>query len=280
MPACPNCGAPVSRKNTFALLGLIFGIIGAALCWIPYLGFLLAAAGLVFSIIGVTRKNAAGKGKAIAGIILAGIGLIIASFVTSALSKSDGTTKNTQPAVTSAVVAASESDQESNIVATAAETTEEPTTIATTAGIDKDAFIESCSELNYKDIARNPDNYVGQNFYYMCYISSARTSGLLSGYQRYFITYAFDMDKAEERIESGWYEDLAEAKDYCKDYDVCVWLLDNRNESDPDYIKILEGDVIMVYGTFNGLTGSKNSLTGETSDEVSLDIKYVEIVAE
>lgn len=147
----------------------------------------------------------------------------------------------------------------------------------TSAGLDKDAFIASCSELDYKAIARNPENYIGQNFYYMCYVSSARTS---KSNQKYYITYAFDMDKAKERIESGWSENFEDAADYCKDYDVCVWLNDGRNESDIDYVKILEKDVVLVYGTFTGMESTQNSLTGETGEEVSLDIKYAYIVSD
>lgn len=147
----------------------------------------------------------------------------------------------------------------------------------TSTGLDKDAFIASCSELDYKSIARNPENYVGQNFYYLCYISSARTS---KSNQKYYITYAFDMDKAKDRIESGWSEKFEDAAEYCRDYDVCVWLNDDRSESDIDYVKILEKDVVLVYGTFTGMESTQNSLTGETGEEVSLDIKYAYIVSD
>lgn len=73
---------------------------------------------------------------------------------------------------------------------------------------------------------------------------------------------------------------MSEALRYSRNHDVCVWLYDNRKESDPYYEKILENDIVIVYGTFNGMTKSQNSLTGETGEEVSLDIKYVEIIGE
>ncbi|WP_026493082.1 zinc ribbon domain-containing protein [Butyrivibrio sp. XPD2002] len=150
---------------------------------------------------------------------------------------------------------------------------EEPT-------MTKDEFIASCAELNYKDIAREPEKYVGQNFYFTCYVNDVREGGLLSGYQKYFVTYAFDMDKAQKAVNDGWADDIQEAKYYGWDADICVWIMDNRDESDPDYIKVLNNDIITVYGTFTGMTETKNSLTNEKGEQVSLDVKYVDLLAQ
>lgn len=290
MPSCPTCGTPVIRNNPLALVGMILGIVALVLCWIPYLGFLIAVAGLVLSIIGVTKKNTNGKGKAIAGIICAGIALLVASLMTSAVSKSANKSNDTKPS-SNAVVATTQAET-SEIETTFSETTEvvepasdnstttttEETTIVTEATINIDEFIESCSEINYKDIARNPDDYVGQNFYAVVYIGSARQGGLFTGYQKYYISYVFDTEQADEYIDYGWYDSYSDAGFGAADTDKSIWLLDNRNESDPNYVKILETDVITVYGTFTGMQETKNTLTGETGEQVALDIKYVEIL--
>ena len=75
-------------NNGFAKAGLIIGIFAICLCWIPAIGLILALLGLTFSIIGIIKssKFAAGKGKAIAGIVLAGIALPISILFTSLLS--------------------------------------------------------------------------------------------------------------------------------------------------------------------------------------------------
>lgn len=290
MSSCPTCGTPVIRNNPLALVGMILGIVALVLCWIPYLGFLIAVAGLVLSIIGITKKNTNGKGKAIAGIICAGIALLIASLMTSAVSKSTSKTNNSQPssnAVVTTTQAEASTTETTNaaateVVETTAEitttTTTEETTIVTEAAVNREEFIESCSEINYKDIARNPDDYVGQNFYAVVYISSARQGGLFSGYQKYFISYVFDTEQADEYIDYGWYDSYSDCGFGAVDTDKSIWLLDNRNESDPDYVKVLETDVIIVYGTFTGMQATQNSLTGETGEQVALDIKYVEIL--
>ena len=146
--------------------------------------------------------------------------------------------------------------------------------------ITKKDFIASCTELNYKQIARDPESYIGQNFSFTCYVSSAREGGLLTGYQKYYVTYYFDMSKAQDAINDGWADSLSDASFYGTDYDKTVWLLDNRDSNDKKYVKILENDIITVYGTFTGMTETKNSLTNESGEVVSLDIKYVELLAE
>lgn len=255
MSVCNNCGAPVMRRNGIAIAGMILSIVALALSWIPYFGLFLAIAGLVLSIIGATKRNASGKGRAIVGIVLGAIALCSAFFITLALSGSSS---------------------DSNIPSSSATKTTVTTTMENLEQSRED-FIASAIPLDFKAIARNPDNYVGQNFYYVCYISSARTA---KDKTKYFITYEVNRDEAQEKFDKGWYDSMSEALRYSRNHDVCVWLYDNRKESDPYYEKILENDIVIVYGTFNGMTKSQNSLTGETGEEVSLDIKYVEIIGE
>lgn len=66
-----------TRINGAATAGLIFGIISILVCWIPVVGFFPSLFGLTFSILGVARKRASGKGRAIAGLIMSGITFLI-----------------------------------------------------------------------------------------------------------------------------------------------------------------------------------------------------------
>lgn len=110
--ACPNCGTPVPRKNTAAVIGFIFGIVGLLLCWIPLLGLLGVITGLVLSLIGVTKKNASSKGMAIAGISLSSVGILIGIIITGATFTSSSTSKNTNVTTNSAIVNATETKTE------------------------------------------------------------------------------------------------------------------------------------------------------------------------
>jgi uncharacterized membrane protein len=66
-----------TRINGAATAGLIFGIINLCISWIPLLNGIPAILGLIFSIAGVSKKNAGGKGRAIAGLIMSSVGLFI-----------------------------------------------------------------------------------------------------------------------------------------------------------------------------------------------------------
>ena len=65
------------RINGAATAGLIFGIINLCTSWIPLLNAIPAILGLIFSITGVSKKDAGGKGRAIAGLIMSAVGLLI-----------------------------------------------------------------------------------------------------------------------------------------------------------------------------------------------------------
>ncbi len=71
---------PAKRGNGMATAGLVFGILTLVFFWFPGLDWLFGLLGLIFSIVGVARKNVGGKGAAIAGLILTLLGSII-SFV-------------------------------------------------------------------------------------------------------------------------------------------------------------------------------------------------------
>jgi len=63
------------RPNGAATAGLVFGILTFVFCWLPlYLYGVFALLGLIFSIIGIAKRNAGGKGKAIAGLVLTVLG--------------------------------------------------------------------------------------------------------------------------------------------------------------------------------------------------------------
>lgn len=90
---CPKCGAtqeeaapqvapiaaaPVEDNGpwkVFAILGLVFGIVGLVFCWAYGSGGLISATGLVFSILG--KKSTTKAGNATAGLILSIIGLAL-----------------------------------------------------------------------------------------------------------------------------------------------------------------------------------------------------------
>lgn len=118
---------------------------------------------------------------------------------------------------------------------------------------------ELCQEFDYKKVARTPDDYKGQYFKMDVKIFSASSGRMFSSYDRSY--------KANLPAEYGYYGDM-------------IYLLDNRDTSDPDYIKILDDDVITVYGRFDRMVETTNMITKEKGEEVAIEILYVELISE
>ena len=71
-PAAPRGNGPATAGLTFGILTLVF-------FWSSYFTYVFGLLGLIFSIIGLVKKNAPGKKKAVAGLILTGIGSVLAA---------------------------------------------------------------------------------------------------------------------------------------------------------------------------------------------------------
>lgn len=67
-----------NKSNGIGIAGFVLALLGLFLGWIPVLGWILWALGLILSGVGITRKP---KGLAIAGLVISLIGLIILIFV-------------------------------------------------------------------------------------------------------------------------------------------------------------------------------------------------------
>lgn len=86
----PQAGMPI-QKNNFATAGLALGIVALSCFWVPLMSYgmgedsetiigvssmfiIMSLLGILFSVLGIVKKrNGAGKGKAIAGLIVSGI---------------------------------------------------------------------------------------------------------------------------------------------------------------------------------------------------------------
>ena len=77
---------PVSGKNGISTAGLVLSIIGLALCWVPFVNLVLWFLGFLFSFIGVFKRP---KGKAIAGLIISAISIVVIILVYGAIIESD-----------------------------------------------------------------------------------------------------------------------------------------------------------------------------------------------
>lgn len=102
-------------------------------------------------------------------------------------------------------------------------------------------FKASCQEYGFKTLMRNPDDYIGKKLILQVRIAQDLGSGKYAGYTQ---------------SDSGWYGDR-------------YYLVDARE----DDFKILEDDIITIYGTFDGLVTIKTVL-GAREEAPSVSICY------
>lgn len=253
------------KQNGLGIAGMVMGIVSMVLACIV-IGGLVGLVGLIISIVGICEKDKE-KGMATAGIILNALGIIF-TIIFVAVSWSNSDTENTLSAVqTSETEVLEEYSRESSqdFAQIPTETPNESPTVdenqsSESAEITFDEIKNIAQELNYKDIMRNPENYSGQYFCVTVKIFTVETGSFFSGYDRAYKAYTndeYDM----------WMGDM-------------IYLLDNRDTNSADYLKILEDDIVTVYGRFDDLVETKNYLNNTTGEEMSLQILYAELVSE
>lgn len=127
-------------------------------------------------------------------------------------------------------------------------------TINSEGSITPDEYKAMCSTCNYKDLMRNPDEYVGQKVKITCEVQQA--------------------------IED-WgdkYYNVATKNEYDTYLGDNMIICDTRDN--PDDLKILEDDIITVYGEFDGLKEETSALLGTESEYPRINMKYVELISE
>jgi hypothetical protein len=88
--AVPPAASPAiihhRKTNAYALWGLVSGIVAVFFCWCCCLNIPVGALGLIFSLIGLSQIHEfpdvyEGRAVAIAGIVLSGVGLLLAILI-------------------------------------------------------------------------------------------------------------------------------------------------------------------------------------------------------
>lgn len=119
----------------------------------------------------------------------------------------------------------------------------------------EDEYKASCAEYNYKDVLRNPDEYVGKRVKITAKVSSVHDKGLLNPVKYYFVYSNDEYDM--------WLGDQYGVFEY-------------REAEDP---KILDDDVITVYGEISEPQETK-SLIVNSQEIFCIDMKYAELISE
>ncbi len=252
----PNPPQKVITSN-IGIFAFILGLAGLFFSCVTSVGLILDIGAITCGIVGLTKKSK--QVYDVTGIICGCIGLFL-FFVSLFGGLSD---PNTEMIEGTQVVVSTESGSDVSTEKTdtedkQVEAEKDTETPKNEAKDSEKEFKKSCQKFNYKKIARNPDDYVGQNFKVTVQVYSISEGGLFT--QAYMKAYTDD--------GSGTY------------FDNMIYIFDDQDEDSDSYVHVLEDDVITVYGTFEGMEDSTNFLNGEKSKDIALHMKYAKLIKE
>lgn len=245
---CPYCGCPITKmspikQNGFGIASLILGIISIVTVWMV-IGIIPAVIGTIFAIIALLHKNTK-KGNAIAGLSCSLISITI--FITIVIVVNGSAATNTH-AEHKIVAEVEESTPEPQIPTPAPTPTKSPKEL-------EQEYKDSCKEYKYKDVLRNPNDYIGERVKVTVKINTVVEESWINDCKYYF---AYSND------EYDWWS----GDEYV------VW--DKREEEKP---KLLEEDIIIVYGEIAD-TEHTVSLITSGSEVFAIDMKYIDFISE
>ena len=123
--------------------------------------------------------------------------------------------------------------------------------------ISEDDYKAECQSVDYKELCRYPEKYEGTKIVVKVKVSQIIDANF-SGSEKAWRTYT-------DNSGYGFYAD--------DEY----YMLDKRGG---DAVKILEDDIITVYGEFTGLEKITRALTGTTDELPRIEVKYADLVDE
>ena len=123
--------------------------------------------------------------------------------------------------------------------------------------ISEDDYKAECQSVDYKELCRYPEKYEGTKIAVKVKVSQIIDANF-SGSEKAWRTYT-------DNSGYGFYAD--------DEY----YMLDKRGD---DAVKILEDDIINVYGEFTGLEKITRALTSTTDELPRIEVKYADLVEE
>ena len=123
--------------------------------------------------------------------------------------------------------------------------------------ISEDDYKAECQTVDYKELCRYPEKYEGTKIVVKVKVSQMIDANF-SGSEKAWRTYT-------DNSGYGFYAD--------DEY----YMLDKRGG---DAVKILDDDIITVYGEFTGLEKITRALTSTTDELPRIEVKYADLVDE
>lgn len=182
---------------------------------------------------------------------------LIVLIILYAIGSSDSSSNTASSTSTSASSTKAEvsSSSSSVTVSSSVESDSSTSEIPSTPTLSEDEYRAECETVKYKDLCRYPDQYAGKKITITGKVQQIMDADWLSS------------DKAW-RVQTdndgyGYYLD--------DEY----YAIDKRPS---DAIKVLQDDIVVIYGEFTGMTNVTRALTNTTDEIPCIDVAYVDIV--
>ncbi len=266
------------KSNAKSIIVLVLGIVGMLLSCV-FAGIIPCIICFIWSIIGLIKNNIK-NGFAIGGLTCSIIGILIFVVCLFSINGSSESTvseteqkeilleqeklENDSKLVTDTEQQKVAPDTQGDAENTETSYEEDPietenketkNTEITEIRETEEEYKSSCKEYTYKDVLRNPENYVGQRVKIIAKISSVHEKSILNPTKYYF---AYTNDEYDM-----WFGD---------EYGI----FDCRDDGD---FKILEDDVVAIYGEISE-PQETTSLITNSQEIFCIDMKYAELISE
>lgn len=126
--------------------------------------------------------------------------------------------------------------------------------VASVPEISEDDYKAECQTVDYKELCRYPEKYEGTKIVVKVKVSQIIDANF-SGSEKAWRTYT-------DNSGYGFYAD--------DEY----YMLDKRGE---DAVKILNDDIIVIYGEFTGIEKITRALTSTTDELPRIEVKYADL---
>lgn len=243
VPSPQPQAVPKRKESVLGIIGLILSVF---FC-LP----ILAVIGFVLCIIAIFDKKHSSVCATI-GIILCVFSIIIGVLAPQFQKNVDEANKENQMESSVTTTDTPLSQQEMSII-----DSQENTEVSSSENVTREDFIASCEEIPYKTLARYPEDNAGKNI-----VLTVQITQILQG---------------------GWFDHTTYYRVYTDNDGYGLFLSDEYLMYDSridDDTKLLESDIIKVYGEFIGTESITRALTGTAEDIPAFKAYYVDILDE
>lgn len=234
------------KNSGLSIAGFVLSLSSILFVAVPFIGMALFSLAFIFSFVGIFLSSK--KGMSIAGIVISALMLPICFFATLGFFVVDSEESSNENVQTP-----NQQYEEQYKEEREEEREEEPPAPQLSPEEIKQNFIDSCVEIDYDELRRNPDDHIGENI-----IITVCVRQILENHHK------------GNDVWRAYTDDSGYGFYYGNEY----YLVDCRKDDD---LNIITEDIIMVYGTFKGME-SVYRVLGVDDKLPMVDVIYLELL--